>query len=408
MMPNVPQKTKAPGCVLVCTLEGKIQEVLRDDLGLAEHAAPGKLLPTVVDRGDLGKILNFLLELRSAGSTFDWQINVPLAGQVHPVTFAGVVINDSLLVLGANNREEVMQLYEEMIKINNEQVNELRAILKDQADSARDQTKQDQVYYDEMTQLYNELANLEREVAKKNSELARLNDQKNRFIGMAAHDLRNPLHAILMYSDFLLEDLNEVLDEEHREFLTVIQGSSHLMMQLVEDFLDVSQIEAGKLLIRPGAVDLLALVNNAVMLNNLIAAKKQIELRFEPDEHQSFEIIADASKIDQVVNNLLTNAVKYSPAGSHVLIRLDPGGGGDSVLLSVQDQGPGIPADEIGQLFEPFARTSVKSSAGEKSSGLGLAIAHKIVEAHQGRLWVETEVGQGSAFYVSLPRGERS
>lgn len=405
MMPNVPQKTKAPGCVLVCTLEGKIQEVLRDDLGLAEHAAPGKLLPTVVDRGDLGKILNFLLELRSAGSTFDWQINVPLAGQVHPVTFAGVVINDSLLVLGANNREEVMQLYEELIKINNEQVNELRAILKHQADSARVQTKQDRVYYDEMTQLYNELANLEREVAKKNSELARLNEQKNRFIGMAAHDLRNPLHAILMYSEFLLEDLNEVLDEEYREFLTVIQGSSQLMMQLVEDFLDVSQIEAGKLQIRPEVVDLLALVNNAVMLNNLIAAKKQIDLRFEP-AHRSFEIIADASKIDQVVNNLLTNAVKYSPAGSHVLIRLTPGENDDSVLLAVQDQGPGIPADEIGQLFEPFARTSVKSATGEKSSGLGLAIAHKIVEAHQGRLWVETEVGQGSTFYVLLPKGE--
>ncbi len=111
--------------------------------------------------------------------------------------------------------------------------------------------------------------------------------------------------------------------------------------------------------------------------------------------------MADAAKLEQVLNNLITNAVKFSPSQRSVAIRVIEQEGW--VITEVQDHGPGIPAAEIDRLFKPFGRTSVQSSNGEKSTGLGLAIARRIIEGHYGKIWVESQVGQGSTFYFSLP-----
>mgnify|MGYP003456848650 FL=1 len=110
---------------------------------------------------------------------------------------------------------------------------------------------------------------------------------------------------------------------------------------------------------------------------------------------------ADATKIEQVLNNLVSNAVKYSHAGTAV--RVSVGAVGKEIVVAVRDQGQGIPGAELSKLFQPFSRTSVKSTAGEKSTGLGLAITHKIVEGHGGRIWVDSRQGEGSTFSFSLP-----
>ncbi|HEX6898112.1 MAG TPA: HAMP domain-containing sensor histidine kinase [Thermoanaerobaculia bacterium] len=261
--------------------------------------------------------------------------------------------------------------------------------------------ERDSFYFDELSQLNNELVTAQRELAKSNHELARLNDQKNQFLGMAAHDLRNPLDVILTYSDFLLEEAAPLLPAEQVDFISTIRSSSELMLRLVEDLLDIARIEAGKLELDLERIDLAALVERNVSLNQALAVRKGIAVRFHgPGE--PLEMVADPVKLEQVLNNLIGNAVKFSPPGSAVDVGVTVAA--DSVTISVRDRGPGVPADELDRLFRPFERTRVRSTAGEKGTGLGLAIVKRIVEGHRGEIRVESEAGRGSTFYVSLPR----
>lgn len=172
------------------------------------------------------------------------------------------------------------------------------------------------------------------------------------------------------------------------------------MLQLVEDMLHLSKMEAGKIELRTRRLDPTELVTRHAAVNRPIAARKNItiDLDIEPDLPV---IEADPHKIEQVLENLISNAIKFSPPQTVVKVTL--GRDGPRLKIAVADQGPGIPESERGKLFLPFSRTSVRPTAGEQSSGLGLAIAHKIVEAHQGRIWLESEIGKGSTFLVTLP-----
>ncbi|GAK53629.1 histidine kinase [Candidatus Moduliflexus flocculans] len=388
---------QTPGIILLCDCDGKIREVHRDDFGVTDAFRPGVPLSIAVDRDSLGKALSFLRELREQGSAFDWSMNVMVAEELVTLTFFGLTQENQFLIVAAYSQDDATRLCEELMKIGNEQTNALRKSSKEFAEYLQQQRYREQTYYDELMRLNNELANLQRELAKKNSELERLNEQKNRFLGMAAHDLRNPLHAILMYSEFLLD---EITREEHRAFLEVIRSSSHFMVALVDDFLDISQIESGKLRLNRECLDFIVLTRRVVALHRIWADKKQITIDFAPPTGSRY-LIGDAAKLEQVVQNVLGNAIKYAPTGSSIEMGIETTA--LEVILSVQDHGPGIPDQDIGRLFLPFERSTVRATGGEKSSGLGLAIAFKIVEAHRGRLWVKTQVGAGSTFFIALP-----
>lgn len=387
------------GLAFLCDADGNIVQVIRDDLGIGARLAPGQPLVRVVERGSLIKTLNFLTELKTRGAVFDWELNVPLAERVVTLHFAGGAAGDHFIVVAATNGKDVLALYEEMMRMGNEQTNALRAALKDQAAATRARVERDDTLYDEISRLNNELVAMQRELAKQNVELEHLNALKNQFLGMAAHDLRNPLSAILAYSQFLTDDAGAALSEEQNEFLNTIRTSSEFMLGLVNNLLDVAQIEAGKLHLDAQAVNLGALVRRNIALNRVLAAKKQIEI--ELTETSLPLLLADASKIEQVLNNLISNAIKFSPP--RTMIRVNLARADANAVLSVRDQGPGIPPDELDKLFKPFQKTSVKSTASEKSTGLGLSIVKKIVEGHRGKIWVESQVGAGTTFFVTLP-----
>jgi hypothetical protein len=135
-------------------------------------------------------------------------------------------------------------------------------------------------------------------------------------------------------------------------------------------------------------------------LNRVLASNKDIEIQTAIDGPLP-KMRLDPDKIEQVLNNLISNAIKYSHPNSTITVQLTRED--THVLLSVQDEGQGIPAEDIDKLFKPFQRTSVQSTAGEKSTGLGLVIVKRIVKGHGGKIWVESEVGEGSTFFVSLP-----
>lgn len=248
--------------------------------------------------------------------------------------------------------------------------------------------------------LNNELNNLTRELHKKNAQLKRLNEEKNRFLGMAAHDLRKPIGVILSYTDFLIEDVQSELDEEQNGFLNTINTTCTFMKHLVDDFLDVSAIEAGKFDLDLQPTDLDLFLSNCLRFNTIQANKKGIDLKVYSD-HPLPRITMDAPKIQQAITNLVSNAIEHSQPDASVEISLR--NKDIDIIFSVCDSGPGIAPEEIGRLFKPFGRTNTKKSAGEKSTGLGLLITRKIIESHGGKIWIDSNVGKGTTIYFKIP-----
>ena len=240
----------------------------------------------------------------------------------------------------------------------------------------------------------------QQQAVRRNIELETLNEQKNRILGVAAHDLRNPIGLVHTLSDFLSQEAFGVLSPEHQEMITCIKELSDFTLKMVEDLLDVSTIESGELRLKKEPVDLSGLIRRNVDLNTLFAQKKNITLDFSSLAGLP-PIPADAGKITQVLNNLISNAIKYSFPDTTVRVTLEQAGG--NVTVAVTDQGQGIPEADLSKLFKPFGRTSVAATGGEQSTGLGLAIARKIIEGHGGQIGVSSQVGSGSVFHFTLP-----
>lgn len=395
-------ESDARGLAVLCDASGIITQVLWDDLGLAATLSCGQPLTATIERNSRAKAHSFLLELREKGVTFDWEINVQVSDAIINLQFGGVAEGDVLLVMAAATGSDVMRLYEELASINNEQATALRAAASTYVKSRHAHHSTDSQIYNELSYLNNELANAHRELAKQTAELERLNMLKNQFLGMAAHDLRSPLTVLLSYSEFLLDDLSGTLGSEHTEFLQIIHRSSQFMLGLVNDLLDVSLIESGRLDLQLQPIDLSELVQHSVKLNGVLAERKQIHISLALTEDDEIPImLVDAGKIGQVMDNLLSNAVKYSPHGATVTVHLKRQD--QEIVITVHNPGAAVPAEELERLFQWLGKTSVRSTAGEKSSGLGLAIARRIVEGHQGRIWVDRTVVDGMSFCVALP-----
>ncbi len=231
-------------------------------------------------------------------------------------------------------------------------------------------------------------------------QLSKANAAKNRFLGMAAHDLRNPLASIRGLAEFLREGTVGQLTPDQLDLIETIHTASQSMLEMVNELLDVATIESGELKINPEKHSLSDLIEKSVYLSNIDAAKKGTHVTFAPSGNGPYVCI-DAAKMQQVVDNLISNAVKFSPPGSTVTVEVQRTS--TTGVFSVKDQGPGIPNDERDKLFKDFSRLSVRPTAGETSTGLGLAICRKIVDAHHGSIAAENLPNRGCEFRVTLP-----
>jgi signal transduction histidine kinase len=252
----------------------------------------------------------------------------------------------------------------------------------------------------EVLELNHELNQATRELALKNAELDRLDALKNQFLGMAAHDLRKPAGLILSYAELLIDDAASSWSAEQREFLQVIRTAADRMRGVIDDFLDVSLIEAGRLSLDVQKADLADLVQAARTLVAASAAKRKIHIAAELDP-EGRVLLVDGPKIEQVLTNLLSNAVEHTPAEG--CVRIGSRRTESEVRVWVADNGKGIAPQQRARLFQAFAGDTAPKAGGERSIGLGLAIARKIVEAHGGRMFVESEPGRGALFGFTLP-----
>jgi len=395
------KKHEIKGFALLCDNGGIIKSVLRDDFGLTDNNPEGKLFSNLIDKTSQSQSLNFLLEIKRNNFSIDHRLNVIINKQALSFYFIGMVINEEILIAAANNHKEAVDFTNHLQQINNEQANQIRQLLKNNAVSGANADTESQQLFDEITKLNNDLVNLQRELTRKNKELERLNELKNRFIGMAAHDLRNPLGVILNFSEFLQDELKEVLSEQHLSFLQNIMKSSEYMYSLVQDLLDYSKIESGKIQLILEEFDLVQKLKDIVANYNTLSKRKKIIVNFNSDAESAF-ISADSYKVMQVFHNLIDNAVKFSPEGSEVNVVLK--NQKNKILVMVKDRGKGIAKEDQDKVFVPFTSIATKGTAGEKGTGLGMSIVKRIVDSHQGEIWLESELKKGTTFFVEIPK----
>jgi signal transduction histidine kinase len=388
------RQIRPQGCALRCRLRGRIVEVLQENLGSGDAFAPGKNVGRAIHPGGFPKWQIFLQEIRTKGGVLDWDFFVPFGSRLEGLRFGGAIRGKDLYLVAARDRDRLLSLFRRWVPGGKD------VLKKTGEEEGKEPNPKEEDMYDRMAVLYNELATLHRQLFKKSIEIERLSKQKDRFLGMAAHDLRHPLGIIGMLCGFLLEEVAPALSREHADYLATIRTHIESMQKLVDDFLDVAAIESGRLPLDRKPTDLLEIFKKNTALNRLLAAKKAVRLDLLYDEGLP-KVVVDAKKIEQVLNNLVSNALKFSPEGGKVEVELRRSD--DRIVFGVSDQGPGISPELLPKLFAPSDGALFPDADGRQGAGLGLIIARKIVDAHNGRIWAESGRRRGAAFHVSLP-----
>ncbi|MFB6286261.1 MAG: ATP-binding protein [Candidatus Bipolaricaulia bacterium] len=235
------------------------------------------------------------------------------------------------------------------------------------------------------------------------TELQELNRLKSEFVATASHELKTPLTSIGMSVRLLRERRGDVLDERDRELLDAAAEDVDRLRDLVDDLLDLSKIESGRMEMDVETIPVSLMCDKAI--EALQAQAEENDISFDVDVPDDLpDVQVDPNKVTWVLNNLLSNALRYSEPGDHVQIRADTIG--DSVRVSVEDEGAGIPYEYQSKIFDKFVQVDSDQAAG--GTGLGLAISQEIIHAHGGRIWVDSTPGEGSTFTFTLPVAGRS
>jgi signal transduction histidine kinase len=240
-----------------------------------------------------------------------------------------------------------------------------------------------------------------RELADAMGQLEIASRHKSAFLASMSHELRTPLNAIIGFSEVLLDPTLPVTEEERTQFLTDILTSGRHLLGLINEVLDLSKIEAGRMELRITPTSLKSVLQSVQTTMRPLAGKKAIELRVI-NESPSLAVPMDASRITQTLINLVGNAIKFTPANGQVWIRTRTDA--EWLHIEVEDTGPGIPPEDHERIFKEFQQSSLTRDAGRpEGTGLGLALAKRFVEMHGGRIWVRSQVRHGSTFGFTLP-----
>ena len=238
------------------------------------------------------------------------------------------------------------------------------------------------------------------ELERLNVKLSELNNEKNLYIGMVVHDLREPISTAINFSELMIEG-NDTIDSASRlRYLKFIFDKCTFSNRLIHEFLDVSKIEAGIIDLNCADQEYRSFVYDSIIQNKILAKNKLQEINIVAERNE-YMVYFDKHKMKLVLDNLLSNAIKYSFPNTKIIIDISQKD--NQIVTKIIDQGQGIPAEELSSLFNPFQTSSVKPTANEKATGLGLAIVKKIIETHNGTINVNSVVGEGSTFSFTLP-----
>jgi signal transduction histidine kinase len=237
------------------------------------------------------------------------------------------------------------------------------------------------------------------EVQQKNRELERANRAKDQFMSHMSHELRTPLHTIIGFAEVLEEELEGPLNEKQHRFVNHIHRDSIHLLALINDILDLSKIEAGRLQLRKEALDVAEAIGKAISSIEGLCAAKSVLIETEGLSHQM--VNADRVRVTQILYNLLSNAVKFTPERGKVRVEL--ASRDNLVEIAVRDNGTGIQIEDQPFVFDTFYQGSSASVGVSEGTGLGLPVTKALVEQHGGRIWFESEPGKGTCFTFTLP-----
>jgi len=243
-------------------------------------------------------------------------------------------------------------------------------------------------------------AHLFREIEEKSRLLEVANQHKSEFLANMSHELRTPLNAIIGFSEVLLQRMFGELNPKQDEYLQDVLSSGRHLLSLINDILDLSKVEAGRMELELARFDLPQAMQDTLVLVRERAARHGIDLQLEVDGGVG-EIVADERKIKQVMLNLLSNAVKFTPEGGRVTIRARAAGG--CVAIAIADTGIGIPKPALARLGRPFEQVESQLTKSHQGSGLGLAIARSLTELHGGTMRIRSTQGKGTIVLLRLP-----
>ena len=243
------------------------------------------------------------------------------------------------------------------------------------------------------------------ETKRQADELREMSEERADFTAMVVHDLHMPLGAIMEASEVLQQGSLGPVTTEQKKWLLKIETASRRLLELVNHFLELSRLEAGNVNLNKKQVNVSQLIQETLNFYQSVARGKNIVVQSRVLTSFPLSIKADPNRLEEVLENLLSNAIKFSRPGGQIEIGADWENDRE-VKLFVRDNGVGIPSKEIGQLFEKYHQTTAGKGIGPERAGLGLAICKMIVEAHGGRIYVESEEGKGTIFYFTLPTDE--
>ncbi|MFW6344393.1 MAG: sensor histidine kinase [Sediminispirochaetaceae bacterium] len=334
------EEARFSGMAVICDPLGRVHRVLRNELCSSLKLERDTPLTTIIDPDSIQKFFTFLYRLREEQALYDWSINVVCNGSVLELFFVGGVHGDEILIVASTSKKNAGTYFTELVQMNNEQTDIIRSTMKQNIENGGNTKRDDnEELFHDFSRLNNELADLQRDLQKQNRKLEKTIQERDKYLGVVAHDFRNPLSGFSGMCGFLLdEDLGE-LNEEQKEVLTLMKENSEHMLQMVNDMLDLSSIKTGTLNLNLETADLVQVVKSCVDINRQISRKKSIPIEVD-SQVTSLPVSMDRVKIKQVLDNLLSNAIKFSHADTVIHVSLKSRG--ERAELEVADQGQGI------------------------------------------------------------------
>lgn len=381
--------TLPPHVLLVtCRPNGQLVRIVHGIPALREALHPASLLH-VIDAVDADAFWRFMQSISGHGHAFDWKLRVLTPAGLRTMQFAGITDNSECWVAAAEEPAAVLALLAQA-----ERELGSTAPRPQIAPSMR-------TLLDDLSRVNSELVNLQRELCQRNATLVEVTRERNQLLGIAAHDLRNPIMVVQSYCELLLSTSGGALGTAKTAFVERVHEAADAMLRLLEDTLDYSRFASAEVKLDTMPTDLSRLVKASVLDYQPLAARKHIGLSFHPPAQTLPAVPLDGTKIERVVVNLLSNAIKYSDTGAAVHVYVDRSD--RFARVTVCDGGRGIADEDVSSLFLPFHTGSTPPSGGEQSTGLGLAIVKKLVEAHGGHVAVSSRQHHGSSFSFELP-----
>jgi two-component system phosphate regulon sensor histidine kinase PhoR len=235
------------------------------------------------------------------------------------------------------------------------------------------------------------------------THLKEIDKMKNDFVSVASHQLRTPLTAIRLFIDMLVRGQVGALNKEQAEYLDNVLQSTDRMVGLVNDLLNVTRIESGRLRVSPQPTNIINFLEGIISESQPVAASRKQKIVFAKDNFKLPLVPIDHNLLRQVIHNLITNAIRYSPEGTGVISVKVENKNSQTFTISVKDNGIGIPEEKKYRMFEKFFRADNAVKISTEGTGLGLYVSKMIVESSGGRIWYESEMNKGTTFFVEMP-----